>query len=184
MLMRELALHILDVARNSLEAGAKRVMIAVTERPTADVLEVLICDDGCGMDHETVARAADPFYTTRTTRKVGLGLSLLRAACERCGGEFSMQSEPGRGTAIRCTFGLKHIDRPPLGDMGKVIQALACEAERTNLRYRHQVNAETFEIDTVELQKELGEVPIHDPRVLCWLAEYVKNGIVAVGSKA
>jgi anti-sigma regulatory factor (Ser/Thr protein kinase) len=182
--VRELALHILDIARNSLEAGATKLSVTVTERPSEDTLQVVVRDNGRGMDSQALSHAADPFYTTRTTRRVGLGLSLLKAACERCDGEFNVQSKPGKGTEIRCTLKLRHLDRPPLGDMGKAVQALACEAERTELCYRHRVGAKTFKIDTVQLQKELGEVPITDPRVLCWLAEFVKNGIVSVGSRA
>ena len=182
--MRELSLHILDIARNSLEAGATKLTLNVTERPEEDVLEIVVRDNGRGMDSQALSRATDPFYTTRTTRRVGLGLSLLKAACERCGGVFTVRSEPGKGTSVRCTLQLRHIDRPPLGDMGKLVQALACEAQQTDLCYRHRVDGKTFKLDTVHLQKELGEVPITDPRVLCWLAEFVKNGVVSVGSKA
>jgi anti-sigma regulatory factor (Ser/Thr protein kinase) len=182
--MRELSLHILDIARNSIEAGATALQVTVVEQQQADTLELIVRDNGRGMDPATAQRAADPFYTTRDTRKVGLGLSLLKATCERCGGALEIQSAPGAGTEVRGTMRLAHLDRPPLGDMGKVIQALACEAGRTTLRYRHQADAKRFEIDTVQLQRELGDVPVTDPRVLCWLAEYVRNGVLATGSRA
>jgi len=182
--MRELSLHILDIARNSIEAGATALHLSIVEQRDRDTLELTVRDNGRGMDDETTRRAADPFYTTRESRKVGLGLSLLEATCERCGGSLEIRSRPGEGTEVRGTMQLAHLDRPPLGDMGKVIQALACEAQRTSVRYRHQADGKRFEIDTVELQKELGEVPVTDPRVLCWLAEYVKNGVLATGSTA
>jgi anti-sigma regulatory factor (Ser/Thr protein kinase) len=182
--MRELSLHILDLARNSIEAGATTLHVEVVERQDTDTLEVTVRDDGRGMDRETQQQALDPFFTTRETRKVGLGLSLLKATCERCGGRLEIQSQPRCGTEVRCTMSLRHVDRPPLGDMGKVIQALACEADHTTLRYRHQTGGKRFEVDTIELQKELGEVPLTDPRVLCWLAEFVKNGVLSTGSRA
>jgi hypothetical protein len=182
--MRELALHILDVARNAIEAGATAIELTVVENPPDNLLEFMVQDNGCGMAAEQLAQAADPFYSTRTTRRVGLGLAMLEAACERSGGCLSITSQPGHGTTVHGRLQLTHIDRPPLGDMGKVVQALACEADRTTVRYRHRTGGRLFEIDTRELQRELGEVPVTDPRVLCWLAEFVKNGIVNVGSKA
>jgi anti-sigma regulatory factor (Ser/Thr protein kinase) len=182
--MRELALHILDVTRNAIEAGATAIELTVVEDRQGNRLEFTIQDNGPGMAPEHVAQAADPFYTTRTTRRVGLGLALLSAACERSGGELQISSRPGAGTTVRGCLQLAHIDRPPLGDMGKVIQALACEADHTSFRYRHRTDRRVFEIDTGELQRELGDVPVTDPRVLCWLGEFVKNGIVNVGSRA
>jgi len=182
--MRELSLHILDIARNSVEAGATTLQMAVVENQRFDTLELVVRDNGRGMDEATLRRAGDPFFTTRDTRDVGLGLSLLKATCERCGGSLEVSSQPGHGTEVRGTMQLAHLDRPPLGDMGKVVQALACERGLTSLRYRHQADGKRFEIDTFELQKELGEVPVTDPRVLCWLAEFVKNGIISTGSKA
>jgi anti-sigma regulatory factor (Ser/Thr protein kinase) len=182
--MRELSLHILDIARNSIEAGATALQVAILEHPDTDTLELVVRDNGRGMEPEVVRQATDPFFTTRDTRKVGLGLSLLKATCERCGGTLDIQSSPGGGTEVRGTMRLAHVDRPPLGDMGKVIQALACEADRTALRYRHQNNDKRFEVDTRELQQELGDVRVTDPRVLCWLAEFVRNGVVSTGSKA
>jgi hypothetical protein len=182
--MRELSLHILDIARNSVEAGATALQIAVVERQDTDTLELIVRDNGRGMDAGALKRAADPFFTTRETRKVGLGLSLLKATCERCEGALEIQSRPGEGTEVHGTLRLGHVDRPPLGDMGKVVQALALDAKRTSVRYRHQTNGKRFEVDTIDLQKELGDVPVTDPRVLCWLAEFVRNGILSTGSKA
>ncbi len=182
--MRELALHLLDLARNAVEAGATALTLTVTEDEPADRLEFVLQDDGRGMAPDTVARATDPFYSTRTTRRVGLGLPLLQATCERCGGQLHIKSQPGEGTVVRGKMELNHVDRPPLGDMGAVIQALACESDHTSFRYCHRTNGATFELDTVELQRELGEVPLTDPRVLCWLAQFVNDHIRDVGSKA
>jgi anti-sigma regulatory factor (Ser/Thr protein kinase) len=182
--MRELALHILDIARNSIEAGATDIEVELVEKRRADAVEFTVRDNGPGMPPDQAAKASDPFYSTRTSRRVGLGIALLKAACERTDGSFEIRSKPGEGTTVRGRMRLRHLDRPPLGNMAKVIQALACEAGRASLRYRHRANGRTFEIDTDKLQRQFGEVPLTDPRVLCWLAEFVKNAILHIGSTA
>ena len=182
--MREIALHILDIARNSIEAGATAIELTIIEDGPSDRLEVILHDNGAGMSEAEVRRATDPFYSTRETRRVGLGLPLLAATCERSGGELRVQSKVGEGTTIRGTLGLAHLDRPPLGDMGGVIQALACESERLVLRYRHEVSGNVFEFDSSEIQAELGDVRLNDPTVLHWLSEYVNREVRRIGSKA
>ena len=189
--MRELALHILDLAQNSIAAGATTIDLSVVEDRSADQLEIVLKDNGRGMDAETAARATDPFYTTRTTRRQGLGLPLFQAMCERCEGTLELASADGQeglshgtGTVVRGRMRLSHLDRPPLGDMGAVVQALACAADRVRLRYHHRVNDEAFELDTAELQGRLGEVPVTDPTVLHWLGGFVNDGLREVHSTA
>ncbi len=182
--MRELSLHILDIARNTLEAGATELDIEVCEALAEDRLTLALRDNGRGMDPTTLAQAMDPFYTTRTTRRIGLGLSLLRATCERCEGQLAIQSRPGEGTRVAGSLRLSHLDRPPLGDMGAVMQALACEAEQIAVRYRHVVDGRTFELDTAQLKEELEEVPLASPSVLRWLGTHVNAQLRVVGSRA
>ena len=182
--MRELSLHILDLATNSLEAGATELTIGVTEKPEEDLLVVVVEDNGRGMDEETLRRATDAFYTSRTTRRQGLGLPLFQAMCERSEGKMALESAPGRGTVVRAQVKLSNIDRPPLGDMGGVVQTLACQAQTVHLRYRHEVAGASFDFDTAELQQELGEAPVTAPTVLHWIGEHVREGLRGVGSKA
>ena len=122
--MPEISLNILDVAENSTRAGASLVQITVDVQPDLDRLTVIIADDGCGMTKEQVERVTDPFYTSRTTRKVGLGVPFFKLAAENTGGSFSIESEPGKGTTVTAVFTLNHIDRMPLGDMTATIQTL------------------------------------------------------------
>jgi hypothetical protein len=181
--VKELALHLLDVARNSVEAGASSLAITVLEDPDADRLEMILEDNGRGMSPDQLLHATDAFYTTRTTRKVGLGLALLQATCERCGGGLEITSQPGDGTTVRAWLRLGDIDRPPLGDVGAVVQALACEPGLA-FRYRHVVHGKSFELDTLELQHELGDVALTSPPVLDWLRGHVHEGLREIGSRA
>jgi signal transduction histidine kinase len=115
--VRELALHLLDIAENSVAAKAQNITISVNEDHQADRLQMSVIDDGCGMDEATVARVIDPFFTSRTTRKVGLGLPFLKQAAEACNGDMQIYSTPGKGTQIKVEFQYSHIDRMPLGDL-------------------------------------------------------------------
>lgn len=182
--MRELSLHILDLARNSIEAGATLVEIRVVEDRRADMISVVVRDNGIGMDGETAVRAADAFFTTRTTRRFGLGLALAKAMCEQCGGEFHVDSGVAGGTEVRCTAGLSHIDRPPLGDIGGVVQTLACEAGRVTLRYTHETDEGVFELDTDVLMGEFGDGRALPTKALVRIPEVVLEGLRRIKSCA
>ena len=114
-MMPEIALNVLDIAQNSVRAEASLIQISVDVDEAADTLTITIEDNGCGMTAEQTARVTDPFFTTRTTRKIGLGVPFFKMAAESTGGSFSIQSEPGVGTKVTAVFGLSHIDRMPLG---------------------------------------------------------------------
>ena len=122
--MKELSLHILDIAENSISAGAKNIEIKIIEDTQADLLQITVQDDGKGMDAETAALLTDPFYTTRTTRKVGLGLPLFKEAAVACNGSMQISSKPGLGTNVVISFQFSHIDRMPLGDLSGTILTL------------------------------------------------------------
>lgn len=171
--MREIALHILDIARNSLDAGATRLLITVIEDERADELTVEIVDNGRGMDQEELQHATDPFYTTRQTRRFGMGLSLLESTCQRCAGELQLRSIDGHGTHVTALMQWSHLDRPPMGDMGATISALAVAATDVHLTYRHGVNGRWLSIDTNYLQYELDDVGLRTPMALEWLAKHV-----------
>ena len=122
--MEDLSLHILDVAENAITAGAENISIVVQDDVARDLLTIEITDDGKGMGEDALEKASDPFYTTRTTRKVGLGLALLKEAAAMANGQVDIRSAPNRGTTVRATFQLSHIDRKPLGKMADTITAL------------------------------------------------------------
>ncbi len=167
--MRELSLHILDIAENSINAGAKLIEISVTVKN--GVLEIKICDDGKGMSEEFLQKVVDPYSTTRTTRKVGMGIPLLKMAAETAGGQFWIQSKEGIGTSVIATFELDHIDRMPLGSLEDTIITLIADTEEDKnivLRYKIQ---EEFVLDTREIRATLQEIPIYSSEILKFLKE-------------
>jgi hypothetical protein len=178
--MRELSLHILDVVENAIEADAHHVNLAIVEDLNADRLSITIRDDGRGMDAEVARKARDPFFTTRTTRHVGLGIPLFAAAAERCGGALTIDSAPDRGTTIEATFQHSHIDRAPLGDMPATLMCILMRDQNLNVHYVHRVlrhgSEGTFELNTAQIKQELGDVPLYLPNVRHWLGEFIAQG--------
>lgn len=173
--MRELSLNVLDIAQNSLSAGAKRIEIAVEEDTLADRLTITVKDDGRGMTPEQVRQVRDPFYTTRTTRKVGMGVPLFRMAAEMAGGGLDIRSEPGRGTTVVADFVRSHIDRMPLGDMtGTMVTLIRFNPDRDFL-YLRSFNGRRMSVDTRELREVLGDVPLDTPEVAQWIEEYIEE---------
>lgn len=179
--MRELALHILDLLQNTVEAGASRVTLRVEEDVTADRLRISVADNGRGMDAETARRAADPFFTTRTTRHVGLGLPLLAAAAERAGGALAIQSQPGAGTVVDACFRFSHPDRQPLGDLASTLLAFLSGRDAPDLEYNHcrrdaEGRTESFQFASAEIRQILGSLLMTHPIVQRWLAEFLAEG--------
>jgi Histidine kinase-, DNA gyrase B-, and HSP90-like ATPase len=173
--MRELSLHILDILQNSLEAGATLVELAIEEDLAADRLVITIQDNGCGMDEATLAQVVDPFYTSRKTRHVGLGVPLFQAAAERCNGDLRITSQVGRGTMLSARFQRSHIDRAPLGDMTGTLLSFILGGV-CDLSYRHRVDGRQFLLSTAEIKADLGDVPFSHPAVREWLREYIAEG--------
>ncbi len=175
--MRELSLHILDIAQNSIKAEAECLRIVVIEDLVADKLTIKIKDDGTGMDSDTVLKVVDPFYTTRTTRKVGLGIPLFKISAEQCDGYFDIKSQVGAGTEIIAVFKHSHIDRVPLGNMPETIVTIINGCDNMDLVYTHTYNGATFTLNTKEIKKLLDGVPISNLDVITWLREYITEGL-------
>lgn len=179
--MRELALHILDLLQNSVEAGARRVGVVVHEDPDRDVLRIEVEDDGRGMDEETVRRVLDPFYTTRRTRPVGLGLPLLEAAARRCDGRVQIESALGVGTTVSAVFRHSSIDRAPLGDLPRTMAVFMAANPRLKLVYRHRIGSREFSFDTDDVGARLGEVGFNHPLVADWVEGYLSESLRNLG---
>ncbi|WP_406676557.1 ATP-binding protein [Moorella sp. ACPs] len=175
--MEELALHILDLLENALAAGARRIFITVEEDAGRDLLTIEVRDDGRGMEAEALQKALDPFYTTRATRKAGLGLSLFQATAAQCGGNVALESRPGQGTRVVATMQLSHPDLPPLGDMGATIAAALSREEPVELVYYHRRGQKEFKFSSTWLQLHLGEIPLNCGPVLDWVQRYINKGV-------
>jgi len=179
--MKELSLHILDIGQNSVSAGADLIEIIVEEDTNRDTLNITIRDNGCGMDEETALKVVDPFYTSRTTRKVGLGIPMFKSNAELCEGSFKLVSEPNVGTTLNALFKRSHIDRVPLGNMADTIMTMVMANPNGDLIYRHTLNDQSFAMDTREMRQALGEVPLDEVEVLLWIKGYVAEGLADIG---
>jgi hypothetical protein len=175
--MNELSLHILDIAQNSIRANAGLIEIAITENPASNQYQIEIKDDGKGMNPQQVEQAANPFFTSRTKRKVGLGLPLLKQNIELTEGSFQLHSEENKGTQLQVNFGFHHIDRPILGDMAGTLLILAANETQTEIRYVHETPKGQFEFDTRDVKKELDGVPISTPEVRKFLNEMIRENL-------
>ncbi len=182
--MLELALHILDIAENSVRAGAKTVFIDITEDRIKDRLFIGIRDDGAGMDEATLKKAMDPFYTSKKVRKVGLGLPLLAEASERAGGSFTIESCKGMGTRVAAEFQLSHIDRQPLGDLTGAFMALIAGNTGVDFICRHECEGDVFKLDTREIRSEIGDIPMNHVEVLKFIRQHIMEGLSGIGTEA
>jgi anti-sigma regulatory factor (Ser/Thr protein kinase) len=178
--VRELSLHILDALENSIEAGATRIELLIEENLKSDTLTIVIKDNGRGMTEEFARQVLDPFVTTRTTRHVGLGLPLFAAAARRCNGDLHIQSTPSVGTTLMATFQHSHIDRAPLGDIVSSLIAVLMSESPVDIHYQHRVDERSFELDTEEVRRELGNVPLSHPLVREWLESVLAEGLASL----
>ncbi|MBO5453753.1 MAG: ATP-binding protein [Clostridia bacterium] len=173
--MKELSLNILDIAQNSISANADLIYITVHENISENYLKIIISDNGKGMSKEFLKTVTDPFSTTRKTRKVGMGISLLKLVTEQTDGAFSIQSEIGVGTVVTAEFTLNHIDRPPLGDIEQTISTLISCNEHIDFVFTRKVNKNEFVLDTREIKKILNGVSLSEPDIIIWIQEYIKE---------
>jgi hypothetical protein len=173
--MYELSLNIMDIAQNSIRAEASLVTVSVSVDAPRDTLGITVADDGAGMSEAQARAAMDPFYTTRTTRKVGLGLPYFEMAARMCGGGFRLRSEPGAGTEVAATFRISHIDRAPLGDMGQTMALLAGANPGIDFVYELVCGERLFVFDTREIKAVLDGVGIGTPEVVVYMEGYINE---------
>ena len=175
--MRELSLNILDIAKNSTKANASLVEIFVSINEGEDLLEIKIVDNGKGMTEEFLKNIVDPFTTTRTTRKVGMGIPLFVEACESTGGSFRISSKVGVGTKVVGTFGLNHIDRMPLGNVADTVATLIMGDPVVDFNLTVTKSDEEFKFNTKEVKEMLGEDDLSEPTIITYLKDYMKENI-------
>lgn len=173
--MKELSLNILDITENSVKAMATLVEIAIKEE--GDTLEIRITDNGVGMTEDTLRSVQNPFYTTRTTRKVGMGIPLLQIAAEQTGGYIRISSthvdspEEHHGTVVTALFYKNHIDFTPLGDIISSITTLVQGHPETDFLFTHDTESLHVRLDTREIREILEDIPLNSFEVLLWIKE-------------
>lgn len=176
-MMEDLAMHTLEILMNSVHAGAKNIKLEIDDSAEKDELLITVLDDGKGMDEETAKRASDPFYTSRTTRKIGMGLAFLRGLAETCGGAFSLESERGKGTKVSASVQRSNIDTPPLGDLGEMMMETIQANGDIEYELAYVTDTDRFQFSTKEAKEMLEGVSILEPEVLLWIKEYINEGI-------
>ena len=176
--MDELSLYVLDITMNSVRAGATRIEVELVEE--GDRLTFRVRDNGCGMTEEQLRKLSDPFFTTRTTRKVGLGIPFLKMLAEMTGGSVKIQSvhesvSADHGTETTATFGRNHIDFIPLGDMVETVKTLIQGSPEIDFIYRHKTEKGEVTLSCEEMREVLGEVPLNEPEILTWIGENLRE---------
>jgi anti-sigma regulatory factor (Ser/Thr protein kinase) len=179
--LEDLSLHILDIVENAVSAKAKRIDILVIEEPKEDRFVIEIKDDGIGMDEEVSRKAIDPFFTTRTSRRVGLGLSLMAQAAQEAEGMLRIESELGKGTKVIATFQYHHIDRKPLGNMIETMTTLLLGNPELNFSYTHQKEGKSYVLKSQMLKERFKDRSLTDPEVIQWLRKHLKEGLAQIG---
>lgn len=178
-MMEDLSLHILDIAENSVAAGASRVLIAIEEDEARDSMTFIVEDDGRGMTEDERRRALDPFYTTKGKR-TGLGLSLVAQTAEQCGGALTLESAPGGGTRVTARFRWGHFDRPPLTKMAETLMTLVFGHPDVKVRYRHRRNGKDFRWTSPPAVD--GKTGIIDPGAILKARRTLRAGLARIGA--
>ena len=173
--MRELSLNVLDIAQNSVSADASLIEIELIEDTENHSLLIGIYDNGKGMTPEQVENVRDPFFTTRTTRKVGMGIPLFKFAAEMTGGKLEIDSEVGVGTKVKAYFKTDHLDFTPVGDMTSTMMSLITMNLHIDFLYRRSLDGREFTLDTRQLKEILGDVPLNEPSIANWIKDYINQ---------
>jgi signal transduction histidine kinase len=175
--MNDLAMHILDILQNSLSALATFIKLTVFEDIDNDLLVITIEDNGKGMTPEQVSKLSDPFYTSRTTRKVGMGIPLLKQSAVQSGGGVDIESKPGVGTQVTASFKYSNIDRPPLGDVANAFILTVSANPDVDFILRYIVGKNEYVFDTVEVKEALEGTPLNDASIVRILTDMIRDNI-------
>ncbi len=176
--MKDLSLHILDIAENSINAGASEIRIKIVEDTRENILSVEIGDNGKGMDKETIRKVYDPFFTTKECKRTGLGIPLLAQSAKECNGDLTIKTERGKGTTITACFQYDHIDRKPLGDIESSLIVLIVSHPQIDFIFEHRRNDSTYILNTAEIKKDLDEIPITSPEVIKFIKDDIKTWLI------
>jgi hypothetical protein len=181
--VKDISFHILDIVQNSLHAGADKILIELVENTKEVTLKLTITDNGSGMDQGMVDQVTDPFFTSSATKKVGLGLPLLKQNAEQTGGVFEVSSKLNRGTVVTAVFNTRNIDMIPEGDLAATMKTLIASEPLKNFIYRQEKDGEEFELNTAEIREELGNVDLSRREVLEFITEFISSNVNVLHEK-
>ncbi len=176
-MMQDLAMQILEILMNSIQAGAKHILVKIRDSRIENVIEMIVQDDGKGMSPELAASVSDPFTTTRKTRRVGMGVAFLKGMTEQCNGRFEIESEVGKGTIVSASVQRDCIDTPEMGDLGEMMMDCISADDSIDYVLRYCTDQNEFVFESEEIRKQLAGVPLQTPEVLLWMKEYISEGI-------
>lgn len=176
-MMKEISMNIMDIVQNSLKAEATQIEIYVVENLNNNIFEFSIKDNGRGMSAETLSKIRNPFFTSRDTRKIGLGIPFIEQTCQMCGGKLEIKSRERVGTYVKASMEYNNIDRPPLGDICSTIQAIIVSNPNIDFIYTHFYNNKNFSLDTILMREVLGDISFSDPLVMEWIKEYLQENM-------
>lgn len=177
-MMQNLSMHVLDIALNSVRANASQITIEIVDSEQNDLISIEISDNGCGMDEETLKKVLDPFYTSRTTRRIGLGIPFFKELAEQCNGSFDLKSQVNVGTRIRCVMQKSHWDTPPMGDLGDAVMLVWTSKEANQIHFDYKTDQNQFSFDSKEIKAILGEeISVCEAEILNWCKEYINQSI-------
>ena len=180
--MKDLSLHILDIAENSINASATEISIKIIEDTRENILSIEISDNGKGMDEETIQKVYDPFFTTKACKRTGLGIPLLAQSAKECSGDLTIKTEKGKGTTIYVSFQYDHIDRKPLGAIGDTLIVLIASHPEIDLIFEHRRNDSIYSLNTSEIRKELDGVPVNAPAVINYIKDDISAWLISTGN--
>lgn len=178
--MNDISLHILDIIQNSIAAHATMIGLYIKTDSKTKMLELEIDDNGKGMESALLECVTDPFVTHRKSRKIGMGLPLLKDSAENSSGTLDVFSTPQKGTIVKASFEISHIDRPPLGSIGETVAVILAAYPEINMHIVFSNNSSCFNIKTDQLKKQLKDVPINDPEVIMWIKAYIDEKITEI----
>lgn len=179
-MMQEISMNIMDIVQNSIKAHATQVEIFIIENIVNNLFEFLVKDNGKGIEKNLIEKIKDPFFTSRSTRKIGLGVPFVNQMCQMCGGNLNIESEVGIGTTIDATMEYNNIDRPPLGDISSTIQAIIISNPYIDFIYKHIYNNKEFGLSTKDMKEILGDIPFSNPEVSVWIKDYIEQNLLLI----
>ncbi len=179
--MKDIAMHLLDIARNSIDAKARNITVSFFVHNKEGTLFIIIQDDGCGMGKELVKIVTDPFTTTRKSRKVGLGLPFFKMNAEQTGGWLEIKSELNKGTQVKALFNITNIDCVPMGDMAGAVTLLISGNPGVNFKFEFKTQSDQYLIGTQEIQIALEGTDVNQPKVMMLIKEMIEENLKEIG---